>query len=180
MVRTPVLLGLLALGAPAAARAPAAELPVITNGRQLTRADDAPPAPAKAPLPVITNQPMAPKPAKAPQPRIVVPYTVGAIADDLGPVTYNAYYAGPYAGIGYGYPSWVGGYGYGYGWSGWGYGSIAYPAYDPWYGFAPWGVGRPPLIQVMDTGIRYNVGSLVSMPYPAPVYGSVLGTYYRR
>jgi hypothetical protein len=178
MVRTPVLLGLLALGACAASRSAAAELPVITNGTQTTRSDNAPPPAAKAPLPVIVNQPSAPKPSKAPPVRVVVPYNVAAIADDVGPVTYNAYYSGPYAGIGYLPPNWAGGYAYGLG--GWGYAPYGYPAYDAWYGFAPWGVGRPPRIELLDTGIRHNVGSLVSMPFPAPVYGSVLGVYYRR
>jgi hypothetical protein len=163
-------LGLVALAAQA--RSPAAELPVITNG-----AGGDQPA-AKAPPPVIVNQPSAPKPAKPAPARVVVPLTIGAIADDVAPVTYNAYYGGPFAGIGYVTPYWAGGYGYGWGWGG--YSPYFYPAYDPWFTFAPWGVGRPPRIELLDTGIRHNVGSLISMPYPAPVYGNVLGVYYRR
>jgi hypothetical protein len=177
MVRTPVLLGLLALAATATPRSPAAELPVITNGTQTTRTDGLSPDAAKAPLPVIVNQPSAPKGAKAPPTRIVVPLTVGAVADDIAPVTYNAYHYGPFAGIGF-VPPFGGGYGYGFG--GGAVGPYGYPYYDAIFSFTPWGVGPPPRIQLLDTGIRHNVGSLVSMPYPATISGAALGVLYVR
>ncbi len=190
-----------------AATAPAAELPVIYNGTQVAQAPAGQPAapPAeKGPLPVIINYPSAvlnqkapadgkgptivnlpvPKPERGPA-RVVVG-NVAAYADTMGPVGYNAYVAGPGlgldGGLGYSmYSPYAGGYG-GYG----GYYGYAYGGY-PAYGYAPgyalnaaWVDLRPPLVNILATGVRPNVGHLTSMPsVREPVFGEVVGVYYR-
>jgi hypothetical protein len=183
-----------------AAAAPAAELPIIVNGAQVVQAKTQPsdpPVPAKMQLPVIYNypsaamppadqkadgklpvivsNPVAPRPANAPPVRVPVAYMVPTYTDYMAPVAYNAYgMGGMYSadvGMSYGYSAPYGGYGSGYG-------AYAIPAYDA---FGPWGYGLyPPLVEVLDTGVRVNVGRLVSMPsVRSPVTGHVMGVYYR-
>jgi hypothetical protein len=193
MLRATSFLGLLALGAMAQSQVRAGDLPVIVNGTQVAQATKvqptAPPTTAKGPLPIIINypsaimppapaNPQAPKPAKAPT-RVVFAYNAAAVADDIDPVAYNIYRYGPmlgaygYGGPGYGISPYAGAYGYSsaYGYSGYGAG-LAYTTAIVDL--------RPPKVEVLDTGIRPNVGRLTSMPaVGAPVYGEVIGVYYR-
>jgi hypothetical protein len=119
-------------------------------------------------------------------------YSVPTTIDYMTPVAYNAYRYGPTlgaytGGMGYGmYSPYSAGLGYygGFGYGGYGYGGFGYGG---GYGYAaplpvaPGGVGwLPPRVEVLDTGIRANVGHLTSMPaVAAPVYGDVIGVYYR-
>jgi hypothetical protein len=184
-----------------AAAAPAVELPVIVNGTQVVQANTQPsnpPAPPKmqlpviynypsaamppadqkadGKLPVIVNRPGAPPAANAAPVRVAVTYVVPTYTNYMTPVAYNGYgNGGMYSadvGMGYGYSAPYGG---GYGSA---FGAYAIPAYDT---FGPWGYGLyPPLVEVLDTGVRANVGRLVSMPsVRSPVYGHVMGVYYR-
>ena len=190
-----------------AGSARAIELPVIVNGVQVVQAPKTPPVASpdadKAKPPVIINNPSAALqptpagqtsdgkqpvivnmaaagPAKPAPARIAVAYTVPAYADYVTPVAYNTYGIGSMVGfdggMGYGLSA---AYGGGFGnYGGYGYGGYVVPAYDT---FGPWGYGSyPPLVEVLDTGVRANVGRLVSIPsVRAPVYGSVIGVYYR-
>jgi hypothetical protein len=186
-----------------ATAAPAVELPIIVNGNQLVQAKDEPappPAAVKSQLPVIINYPSAalqaapadgkgpviiadtagPRPIKPAPVRVAVAYALPMESDYMAPVAYNAYGIGSMlgvdAGLGYGVSS---PYGAGLGYYGaYGYGGYSYAAYGP---VAPWGFGLvPPRVEVLDTGIRPNAGRLTSMPsVRAPVYGQVMGVYYR-
>lgn len=185
-----------------AAAAQAVELPVIVNGTpvaQATKTEQAPaPDGAKMQLPVITNYPSAalqaapagqksdaklpviyanPVVANAVKPaRVAVAYSVPNYVEYMTPVAYNAYGVGSMAsldgGLGYGMSAPYGGGYYG------DYGGYVYPGYDV---FGPWGYGAyPPLVEVLDTGVQAYVGHLTSMPsVRAPVYGAVIGVYYR-
>lgn len=170
-----------------AAAAQAADGPVIINGGQTN-----PPVkkaePGKDKLPVILNYPSALFPDAKPQGaapnaprRVAVSYS--APVGYIDPVWYNAYGYGPMFGnfggfydlaapYGYGYGGWGGwGWGYGdYGWGGYGIGALFAPAYLNI---------RPPLVDVLSTGVRVNAGRLVSFPHPAPVFGQVIGVQYR-
>jgi hypothetical protein len=204
MVRGPVLLSVFALGL-IQPRAPAVELPVITNGTQVAQAPKPeaapPPAPAdkrlpviinypsalsqpapadapksNVPLPVITNLSPAVKPARPVGTRVVLPLDVAAYADDVGPVAYNVYGTGWVNGYYGGWGAWpYAGYGW-CDWCGYGYPVAMYGAPLPW---TPWGVGLvPPRVEVLDTGVRANIGHLTSLPsVRSPVYGAVLGVY---
>jgi hypothetical protein len=183
-----------ALGAIAANTSQAADLPVIINGTQVVQAPKAeqapPPAKSNTQLPKIANYPSdlnlpVVKQAKG-LTRVVVPLDIAAASDDVAPVTYNAYCWGPmlglYGGPGYGlYAPWSGAYGY----------SSAYGGYCGGYGYYGCGPGlaystaivdlRPPKVEILDTGVRANIGRLTSLPSVGePVYGDVLGVYYRR
>jgi hypothetical protein len=188
------------------AAAPAIELPVIVNGTQVAQAKSQPvaaPAADKKQLPVIRNYPSAafgpadqksdgkaPKivnnpghlPANAAPARVAVAYTVPTYPDYMAPVAYNAYRTGAIfgfdAGAGYGFSAPYGGNCGGYYGGGYGFGGYVLPGYDF---FGPWGYGfAPPLVEVLDTGVRANAGHLTSMPsVAAPVYGHVMGVYYR-
>jgi hypothetical protein len=192
----PALLGL-------AAAANAVEPPVITNGVQLAQAPKAgdQPAAAKGQLPVIVNytaafkgepppadgkgpkiinESPAAKPGNAPA-RVAYAYTYPYVGEYMSPVAYNAYGYGPMLGLNAAY-----GYGQGYDMmapyaGGFGYGGYGYAAAYGGLGFAPavydW---RPPRVEVLDTGIRANVGRLTSMPpVREPVWGDVIAVYYR-
>lgn len=194
MLRASSLLSLPAALAFTAA-ATAIELPVIYNGTQVAAAPNAaadpPAATGKVELPTIINYPSAAfpktdgKPPAAPKAtpvRVVVAYDAG---DYMTPVSYNAYGAGPmlgiYEGMGYNmaapYGLGFGNYG-GYGYGGYGYG---YGGYGPGFGLATTLVDlRPPRVEVLDTGVRANVGRLASTPsVAAPVFGEVMAVYYR-
>jgi hypothetical protein len=184
-----------------AGAASAVELPVIVNGAQVaqaTKTEVAPaPAGAKTQLPVIINYPSAAfqaapagqktdaklpviiaNPVKPAPARVAVAYTVPEYVNYMTPVAYNAYGIGSAYGVndglGYGMSASYGGGYYG----DYGYGGYAIPAYDA---YGPWGYGAyPPLVQVLDTGIRANAGRLTSIPGArAPLYGQVIGVYYR-
>jgi hypothetical protein len=193
-----------------AASARSAEMPVIVNGNALARADKPPaasPPPSNVQLPkivnlsslavqtpaadgktsdskapVIVNQAPAPKASNAMPVRYVVDYNMYAASDYVRPVGYNSYagYNGLYSGYSdYGYTGGFGAYaGYGMG----SYGMGGYGGYGPAYGYAPFIADlRPPLVEVLATGVRANVGRLTSMPaVAAPVYGEVIGVYYSR
>jgi hypothetical protein len=224
MPRASSLLGVAAILAIATA-ARAVELPVIINGTQVVKAAKVEQAPANQPQPVIINYAslfsappaeraadarptivnLAPAPAPAPgRPvlgRAVLPYTIGAIADDVDGVAYNAYCFGPALSLctalscgtcspfAY-WPDYYGGNGFGYGYGcGYGCGGGGCNGGYPWAGYCgaipwgPWGFGWwPPKVEILDTGVRPNLGRLTSMPSVcAPVYGSVVGVaYYRR
>jgi hypothetical protein len=188
-----------------AAAAPAVELPVIVNGTQVVQAKTQPVAPpvggklqmpvivnypsaalqvapadqkADGKLPVIVANPVVPRPANVAPARVAVAYIVPTYSEYVTPVAYNAYRVGSMLGLdaggGYGFSAPYGGY---YG-GGYGYGGYGFPAYDT---FGPWGYGyNPPLVEVLGTGVRANVGRLTSIPsVAAPVYGQVIGVYYR-
>jgi hypothetical protein len=188
-----------------AGMAPALEMPVIVNGAQESQPAKPAPDAAKTQPPVIINYPSAAlqpapadqktdaklpviinyaAPAAKPGPaRFAVAYNVPVSDDYMAPVAYNSYRLGSMysldAGMGYGlsapYAGMYGGYGSGYGY---GYGGYVVPAYDA---FGPWGYGLyPPLVEVLDSGVRPNAGRLTSMPsVRAPVFGQVIGVYYR-
>jgi hypothetical protein len=192
-----------------ASMAQAIEPPVIVNGTavaQAPRPEQAPP-PADPKPPVINNWPsaaqtapadnrktdvklptitadvLAIKPAAAAPARVAVAYTAPVISEYMTPVAYNAYGVGPQLGLNaaYGYDMYspfVGGYGYGgYGYAGYGYAG----AYGPSLALAPTFYDfRPPRVEVLDTGVRPNVGHLTSLPsVREPVFGQVIGVYYR-
>ena len=189
---------------------PAADLPAIVNGTQVVQGKTQPATPpaadksrlpviinypsaalqaptdqkSDAKLPVIIGNPPAPQAANPAPARMAVAYTLTAYNEYMGSVAYNPYRLGTMAsydyGMGYGFSAPYGGYytgGYGYG--GYGYGlGYGFPTYDT---FGPWGYGLyPPRVEVLDSGVRPNVGRLTSMPSVAsPVYGHVMGVYYR-
>ena len=193
-----------------AGQAAAIELPVITNGTQVAQAPPAPaekpasnvqppvihnyPSAATQPaegaksdikLPMIVNQPAVKvEPAKAPAARVAVAYLASENLY-MSPVGYNAYGGGG---------SILGAYGYGgYGYGGYGYmapsmgGYFGGYAYDAYTGYAPAMALtpsildlRPPRVEVLDTGVRPNVGRLASMPAVSnPVFNQVIAVYYR-
>jgi hypothetical protein len=137
-------------------------------------------------LPTIVNQPPAVEPAKAPPAPRAVGYYVPYVTEYMAPVGYNAF------GVGGPMLNAYGGYGYG----GWGYGCYGYLAggylggygYDAYTGYAPALAMtpsildlRPPRVEVLDTGVRANVGRLTSLPsVREPVWNPVVGVYYYR
>lgn len=165
--------------------------PVIINYPSALQSEAAKPGNGKGP--VIITGPAIPHPAKAFPARVAVAYN-STISDYMTPVAYNAYgygqgFGGYAGGLGYGmydpYTAGVGsygGYGFGgFGYGGYGYGGFVLPANAAVGPFGPWGYGyTPPLVNVLDTGVRANVGHLVSMPaIAAPVFGDVAAVYYR-
>ncbi|HEY1377644.1 MAG TPA: hypothetical protein VGF55_12665 [Gemmataceae bacterium] len=174
---------------PAPQPAPAkGNLPVIINYPSAAMQA----VPANDKLPKIVNLSPAAPPAK-PAPGKVVFYNWAALADVMGPVGYNAYSVGPSLGLGAGLGYELGyemyGAPYAGGLTGYyaGYGG-AYPLGYAGYGYAPGGIAmapslvdlRPPRVEVLDTGVRANVGHLTSMPaVREPVYGQVIAVYPR-
>jgi hypothetical protein len=180
--------------------APAAELPVVYNGVTQAPAPapkEVQPADAKVQLPVIVNYPSAAgvkypeRPANAP-PAPARAYAYRTFTDGyVAPSYYNAYapllgygagynMAAPYGAFGYDY----GAYGYG-GFGGLGYGLGYYGGYTApslAYAVMPGALVdlRPPLVEVLATGVRANINGVTSMPVAAPVYNDMIGVVYYR
>jgi hypothetical protein len=165
------------------------QLPVIINYAAAFQATPSEAPKSDAKLPTIVNE--SPKPTKAAPVRAVYAYSFPAGGEYMAPVAYNAYSVGgpmlgAYGSLGYmptGYATGIGYYG-GAGYGGLGYGYAAgygYSAYSPAVALTSSLVDlRPPRVEVLDTGVRPNVGRLTSMPSVAsPVYGEVIGLYYR-
>jgi hypothetical protein len=148
------------------------------------------PADAKVQLPVIVNYPSAAgvkypdRPANAP-PAPARAYAYRTFTDGyVTPSYYNAYaplygygaapynVAAPFNAYGFGF----GGYGYGAGYFG------GYTAPSLAYAAIPGALVdlRPPLVNVLDTGVRANVSGLTSMPVAAPVYNDMIAVVYYR